>query len=233
MKHPVLKVAALIAALSMPAMAQIEDDADYLGGASPAYGGPSQNVRPIIGITRKADFLTVMVSFTSDSRDANTRKQEIHTMLLTALDRAKSSGLELATGTPVLLPLTKENYQSVALTWAGREDTSKADIMIKVPLAGTAGEASKRISEFAQNLPRNGRGIISNSYGYTLAIRNPNQYRADIVKAIADDVRRNAEIFGPDYRASIEGLDKPVAWAQVNSTDMFLYLPYSYRIVAK
>lgn len=236
MQHVLIKAALLATMLSAPLMSQdVEDNsaADYLAAAAPNYGGQVQNVRPLIGLTRKADFLTVAVSFTSDTRDASIRKQEIHAMLLAALDRAKTSDMELATGSPVLLPLTKDNYQSVSLTWAGREDTSKADIIIKVPLTATAAEASKRISAFVQALPRNGRGAISNSYGYTLAIRNPNRYRTDIVKAIADDVRRNAEIFGPDYRGVIDGLDKPVAWTQVSSSELFLYLPYNYRVVAK
>jgi hypothetical protein len=236
MQHPLLKAISLAIICATPAIAQDIDDsqpADYLAGGSPAYAGQPQNVRPLVGITRKADFITVMLSFTSDTRDAETRKQEIHSMLLSALDRAKASGFELATGAPVLLSLTKENYQSVTLVWAGREDTSKADVMIKVPLSGTSAEASKKIDAFVRELPRKGRGMITNSLGYSLAIRNPNQYRTEIVRAIADDARHNAEIFGPDYRASVEGLDKPVAWAQVNSTDLFLYLPYSYRVLAK
>ncbi len=234
MKFLPLCILVLATAFAAPGVAQESDDsqdADYQAYSSQ----PQQSNFPLIGITRKADFLLVSVAFSSDTREGVTRESEIHKMLLAAIDRAKASGLELATNASILAPLTKSNYKAVPMGSAGRVDTSKVDILVKVALTGTAEEATKRIDDFVKNLPRNGRGSIANTYfkTHTLAVRNPGQYRSAIVKAIAEDVRRNAEMFGPDYRASVAGIDKSVAWMQVNSTDVFLYMPYSYRIFAK
>lgn len=233
MKSVFFYLSLLAVSVSSASLAQDSEPSDYLASPTANYSGRPDQAVPIIGLKRKADFVLVQISFSSDSRDATTRVQEIHTMLLAAIERAKAAGLELATGSPVLVPLTKANYVSVPLGYGGREDTSKADIFVKLPLTDTAKEAGKSVAAFVKDLPRNGRGTIANYSTNTLVVRNPQQYRATIVKAIAEDVRRNAETFGPDYRGSIDGLDKPVSWIQLNSTELFLYVPYSYRIMAK
>ena len=214
-----------------PALAQ--DSPDWEGTyLAPPQQSQQRGPPPVIGLKRRADFIVIMVTFTSDSRDALVRRQEIHAMLLDALGKSDAAGLGLATGSPVLVPLTRANYQNIALQYAGREDTSKADVMISVPLTGTPADAEKRVDSFLGSLKRSGRGTITKSYGTRMVgLRNPEQFRAQIVRLIADDVRANAEVFGPDYRGVVDGIDKPVLWSQVGEADVFLYLPYSYRIV--
>jgi hypothetical protein len=235
MKPAMHLAAALLGVLAAPTQAQdsgTSDGGDYLAGADARNSSQVPN-RPVIGLKRKADFIVVLVSFSSDSRDALVRTKEVHSMLAAALDSANGAGLELNSGAPTLMPVTKANYASLPMQWAGRVDTSKVDVFVKVPLSGTTADADKRIDTFIKALPRNGRGMIVKNLGRQLAIRNPEQYHSAIVAMVADDVRRNAAAFGPDYRGSIDGLDKPVLWIQSNDTDVFLYLPYSYRIIAK
>jgi hypothetical protein len=225
----------LIAAAMSSVQAQDSDpldNGDYLAGSDARNSNQNQS-RPVIGLSRKADYIVVPVSFTSDSRDSAVRTKEIHTMLAAALDKSPASGLELNSGTPILRPVTKENYKLLQMLWAGREDTSKVDILLKVPLTRTVAEVDKQVDAFIRSLPQSGRGTIVKSLSRQVAIRNPEQYRGAIVALIAEDVRRNAQAFGPDYRGAIDGLDKPVLWVQSNDTDVFLYLPYSYRIIAR
>lgn len=213
-----------------PLVAQDDDWGDtYI--ASPAQG--QRAVPPVVGLTRKADDLIMSVSFTSDTRDTLARTEEVHGMLLDALTKGTAAGVTLSTGSPVLAPLTRENYRSIAMGWAGREDTSKADVLVSVPLTTNAAEAEKRIDAFVKSLSRIGRGTIYKSGARMVGVRNPAQYRAQIVELIADDVRANAEKFGPDYRGVIDGIDQPVQWQQRGESEVFLYLPYSYRIVAR
>jgi hypothetical protein len=223
-----------LAASHSPVFAQVADESDegdYVADGNFRNAAQNSN-RPSIGIRRKADFIIFPVSFTSDSRDAAVRKQEIHAMLNSALERA-NGGIELTSGSPVLKRVTTANYQSLQMTWAGREDTSKVELFVKVPLATTADEAKKRVSAFIKAIPLKGRGTIDMGLVRQLAIRNPDQYRGAIIALVAEEVRRNAAVFGPDYRGSIDGLDKQVLWAQSSDIEVFLYLPYSYRIVSK
>lgn len=232
MRNLHLWLAACLCLTATPAFAQDSGDWDDTYLASPQQG-QQRGVPPVIGLKRRADFIVIMVTFTSDSRDALVRREEIHAMLLDALVKSDAAGLGLSTGSPVLVPLTRANYQNIALQYAGREDTSKADVMISVPLTGTPADAEKRVDSFLGSLKRSGRGTITKSYGTRMVgLRNPEQYRAQIVRLIADDVRANAAVFGPDYRGVVDGIDKPVLWSQVGEADVFLYLPYSYRLVA-
>lgn len=230
MRKALIGIVACLGLATAPLVAQDVDWGDtYI--ASPAPG--QRAAPPVVGLTRKADDLVMTVSFTSDTREALARTEEVHGMLLDALTKGTTVGVTLSTGSPVLAPLTRENYRSIAMGWAGREDTSKADVLVSVPLTTTADEAEKRIDAFVKSLSRIGRGTIYKSGARMVGVRKPEQYRAQIVQLIADDVRANAEKFGPDYRGVIDGIDQPVQWQQRGESEVFLYLPYSYRIVAK
>jgi hypothetical protein len=235
MKQIFLGLAAMATLISRPAVAQDNAAprvADYVVGTAQPPGG-----RPLFGVVRKADFVAFQVSFISDTRDGNARKEEVFGMISAALAKAKAAGYEIATGSFVLIPVTLNNYREIPLQWAGREDTSKADLYIKMPLTGSIAETEKSVKSFIGQLSGKGRGTIQKGGGRLLAIRNPELYRASIIAMIAEDAKANAAIFGPDYRASVEGLDKAVAWNKANEdvtdVNVFLYVPYSYRIFAR
>jgi hypothetical protein len=230
LKH--LLFSAFVFTLAQPSIAQDandSDDRDYLA----TNNTNSSAAQPVIGLQRKADFVVVQVSFSSDTRDATARKNEIHTMLKAALDQAGSAGFQLNSGNPVLKPITKANYKDLPIAWAGREDTGQIAVQVTVPFTTTIVDVNKRIDAFVKTLPRTGRGEIVRLVGQQLGVRDPKQYRSAIIALIAEDVRKNAARFGPDYRGSVVGLDKGVLWVQKNDSEVFLFLPYSYRIFAK
>jgi hypothetical protein len=193
----------------------------------------AQQDRPVVGLRRQADSAVIQIAISSESRDEATRKREIHTMLLSALDRASAAGVELVVGNFELTPVTKANYQELPLVWAGRADTSKADLMVKAKLAGSTDAAQKRIDAFVKAIPRADRGAIDKTGSLTLTIINPDQYRDTIVKLIAENAQNYAAMFGADYAVQVSGIDGQVFWSQVSGTDVFLYIPYRYTIVPK
>jgi hypothetical protein len=236
MKPAYFLAAAILGAAVVPALAQ-DANAPGLGEvvvtANRSNARFAQQDRPVIGLRRKADSVVTSVAFTSDSRDAETRKREIHTMLLSAIDRAAAAGIELVTGNFELEPVTKANYEKLPLVYAGRVDTSKVDLMLKVRLTGSSGDAVKQINAFIKSTPASGRGTLDSYGGLLPTIINPDQYRDAIVKLVADDARLHATMFGPDYAVQVTGVDGQVAWSQVSPTDVFLYVPYRYTIVPK
>lgn len=189
-----------------------------------------QQDRPVVGLRRQADGAVIAVSISSDSRDAETRKKEIHAVLLAALGRAGGAGVELVSGGYQLEPVTKANYTELPLQWAGRADTSKVDLLVKTRLAGSATATAKRLIDFVKAIPKSDRGVIDMTGSLTLTIVEPDQYRDQVVKLIAEEATRNAAIFGPEFRYNISGIDSQLSWTQVSSTDVFLYLPYRYTI---
>ena len=193
----------------------------------------AQQDRPVVGLRRQADAVVLQLSIASDSRDPETRKREIHAILLAALDRAAAAGLDLVTGGFELTPVTKASYQDLPLVSAGRVDTSQATLMVKVKLAGSITAAEQRLDAFIKSVPRTGRGTIDKVGGLSLTIVNPDQYRDAIVQLVADNARHHAAMFGPDYAVQASGVDGQVSWSQVSGTDVFLYVPYRYTIVPK
>ena len=193
----------------------------------------AQQDRPVVGLRRQADAVVLQLSIASDSRDPETRKREIHAILLAALDRAAAAGLDLVTGGFELTPVTKASYQDLPLVSAGRVDTSQATLMVKVKLAGSITAAEQRLDAFIKSVPRTGRGTIDKVGGLSLTIVNPDQYRDAIVQLVADNARHHAAMFGPDYAVQASGVDGQVSWSQVIGTDVFLYVPYRYTIVPK
>lgn len=190
----------------------------------------AQQDRPVVGLRRQADAAVVPVSISSDTRDETTRKKEIHTVLLAALDRAPGTDIELVSGTVQLSPVTKANYLELQFQYAGRVDTSKIDVMLRVKLAGSAAVAEKKLIDFIKAISGSGRATIDKTGGLTLTIVNPDQYRDEIYRRIAAGANRAVGFYGADYAVNVSGLDRAVAWSQVSNTEVFLYIPYGFSV---
>ena len=189
--------------------------------------------RPVIGLRRQADSAVQSVAFTSDSRDEPTRKREIHAMLLAAIDRAGGAGVQLVTGDFELVPVARANYGELVFQSGNRPDTSVINLMVKAKLAGSTGSAQKRIDDFVRTVPPSGRALLEKRGSLTLTIINPDQYRDEIVRLVADGAKKSAGFFGPEYGVDVTGLDQELAWAQVSGTEVFLYIPYRFTIKPK
>lgn len=191
---------------------------------------------PVIGLQRLADYAVQAVSVTGDTRDSARRHDEIYAMIKGAIELAKKRGLiELATGQLVVEPLTLENYRSLTLTSDGRPDSDMTTFLVKTKL--TKGVDSKaaleRIDAFIKAVPAVGRALMKQTGDLTLSVVSPDQYRGAIIDLVAADAKATAARMGPDYAVTIDGLDRPVEWSRASLTDVFLYVPYSYRVVPK
>jgi hypothetical protein len=235
MKSKFLAAGAVFAAVASTALAQ--NAAPPLGEVAVTanrYSAPyAQQNRPVVGLRRRADSAVMRLTISSDSRDEADRTREIQTMLAAALDRAGAAGVELATGSFELLPVTQANYKTLPLMPAGRADTSRVDLMLKVKLTGTATDAQKRMIDFAAAIPKTGRGVVEPATGFTLTIVDPDQYRDQIVQLVAESARKYSAMFGADYGVQVNGIDGQIAWSQVSPTEVFLYIPYSYTVVPR
>jgi hypothetical protein len=236
MKAPIFLAAAILMTTAVPTRAQDAKDGglgEVVVTANRLNARYAQQDRPVVGLRRQADSVVLQISISSDSRDEATRKKEIHTVLLGALDRAAAAGVELVIGSFELGPVTKANYQDLPFQYGGRVDTSKVDLMVKVRLAGSAIAAEQKINAFIKSVPGSGRGVVDRTGALTLTIVNPDQYRDAIVTLVAENARHYAGMFGPDYAVQVSGIDGQIFWSQVSPTDVFLYVPYRYTIVPK
>ena len=102
----------------------------------------------VVGLRRTADSAIQPVQFTSDSRDEDMRKREIHAMLEAAIRRADGAGVELVTGEFELTKLTLANFKDLVFGRGQRPDTSEIELYVKASLAGSVGSAQGRIDNF-------------------------------------------------------------------------------------
>ncbi len=187
----------------------------------------------VIGLRRMADSAVQEVLITSDSRDENTRKKEIRSMMESAIRKASGTSIELVVGDFELHPVTLANYQDIALGKGSRPDTSQISFYVKSKLGGSPGSAQDRIDAFIGSVPTNGRSLIEPLGDLTLTIINPDQYRDQIVKLIAAESTKYAGYFGADYGVDVGGLDGQIHWAQASLSEVFLYIPYRFSIKPK
>lgn len=188
---------------------------------------------PVIGLRRQADLAVQSVSITSDSRDEAVRKQEIHTMLASALAKADAAGVELVSGGFELTPITTANYRDLIFAYGGRPDTSQVSFFVKAKLAGSTGSAQSKIDNYIRSIPASGRSLVEKRGELTLTIINPDQYRDQIVQLVAKEALKNAGFFGADYAVNVSGLDQQLKWSQVSGTEVFLYIPYRFAVEPK
>lgn len=240
MKRSGTAAAALLALLAPAAQAQQADPAAQTSGLGEVMvsgnrlNAPyAQQDRPVIGLRRRADSAVMTLYIASDTREAATRTQEIYTVLLAAMDKASATGLELVSGGVPIQRVTRDNYKLLPLLGAGRVDTSQVQVLVKARLDGSASATEARLRTFITGLKGTGRATVSTPGGIALTVINPDQYRDDIVRLVAEEAKRNAAIFGPDFTFSLTGIDGQLAWSQVSSSEVMLYIPYRYTILPK
>ncbi len=189
-----------------------------------------QQDRPVVGLRRTADAVVMQFWISSDTRDADTRKREIHAVLLSALARAASAGMEIVQGTGQVQPVTKANYVDIPILSGGRVDTGRIEVMVKTKLTGSSAAAEARLRDFIKALPKSGRGVTEGPGTIWLTVVDPDQYRDAIISLVAQDAKRVAAAFGPNFTFNVAGVDGQVGWSQISSTEVFLYLPYRYTV---
>ena len=211
---------------------------------------------PVIGLKRLADSAVRNIEIVSDSREEAMRKREVQAMLLAAIDRAQSEGFSLVTGRLELVEVTRANWQDQFPELAGKakpdddddddyddddenegqlayEDdgsTTAIRLKVKTKLDGSINNAQQKIASFTKGVPVTGRSLIVPKGGLALTIKNPDQYRDEIYKRIAAGAKHAVSFYGPDYSVEVTGLDGDIAWQQVSNTEVFLYIPYSFKV---
>jgi len=232
----------LLALLPAPALAQDLNAGEVVvtgARARQTYIDPRTNTAieteedasglPSVGMRRRADFALLPVIVAGDTRELEQRRAEILTMVRSALDLARRSGVELAIGDFFVVPLTTENYRTLIFRGDGRPDSERVAFFVKTRLGASADEANQaitRLEQFVRSVPAAGRAEMRAAGPLTLSIVAPDQYRSQILDLIAEDARAIAGRFGPQQQVEAHGLDRPVEWRRAGVTEVFLYIPH-------
>ena len=231
-------VTGALAAALVPTAAAAQDEASIVVTGSRDRGDYDEyydEEQSAIGLTRKADHFVKPIFVNSDSRDLATRRTEVTAMLQDMMRLADKQGIVLVAGDYRLMPLTAETLANLSYANGNRPDTTRVKIYARLPIGGAyAGvrEVDAAIAAFVKAVPATGRSYIETG-GTDLAINNPQSYRGAVLKAVADEAKRYAAMFGPDYGVEIRGLDSELFFKQASETEVFLYIAHSFVIRPK
>src|SRR5688572_6440895 len=146
-----VRIALLLAvALPAPAAAQDLNEGEIVVTASrarPTYIDRRTNAAveteedasalPSVGLRRRADFALLPVRIAGDRGERDARRDEILTMVRSALERARGAGIELAIGGFFVVPLTADNYRTLVFQGDGRPDSERVMFFIKTRLGAS------------------------------------------------------------------------------------------------
>lgn len=232
-------MAALIAPAGLAAQNAAQDDGAVIVTGSRAgqssYDKYYDGTQSAIGLTRTADNFVKPIYINSDSRDPATRGSEVTAMLEATIRLAAREGIALVAGDFKLVPLTDETLKDLSYGTGTRPDTTRVKIYARLPVGGKfarVDEVDQAIAAFVKTVPVTGRSYIETG-GTDLAINNPQSYRGAVVKAIADEAKRYAAMFGSDYGIEIRGLDSELFFKQASGTEVFLFIEHNFVIRPK
>jgi len=230
MKKYLLALAVIAGAFSAaPALAQESLETVVVTGARAEYD--AQTV-PHVVLVRRADHVITKVRVVCDTRELSKRRQELKDTLRSMIREAGKSGtISLGVGNEIIADLTDKMLDKVIEPDA-RADTSVAIVVVKTRVAkdDLYDDATGRIERFIESTPKSGRTEILRESRWDLTIIGPEQYRAELIAKIADDAKKTAAPFGPDYQVRIEGLQHPIEWYQKGPLDLALYIPYALTV---
>lgn len=236
MKSAILAIAAAAIALTtpMPTLAQDADTIIVTGSRIERddYDEYYDDQQAAIGLTRKADYFVKPILVSSDSRDADTRRAEVTAMLRATIARAEAQGINLVAGRYRLSALTAESFDDLEFGRGSRPDTTQVQIYARLPVGGRfdrVEDVDELVSGFTKAIPVTGRSYIE-TRSTVLAIDNPEGYRGAVVRAIADEAKSYAAMFGPGYGVEVRGLDSELYFKQASETEVFLYINHSFVI---
>lgn len=190
------------------------------------------DIAPSVVLVKRADHLITRIRAVCDTRDADQRRNELKATLRNMIAEAhRSQTLSLSVGDTVLSELKESSFDDIIEPDA-RPDTSRAYVVVKTSILpdDTLESATARVKDFIARTTKVGRTELLADNRWNLTLIGPEQYHDQIVALIAAQSKKTADLFGPGYGVSIDGLEHTVDWYQKGSLDLALYIPYTLHV---
>jgi hypothetical protein len=190
---------------------------------------------PFVTLAKRADNLITTVRVVCDTRDLSQRKQELKATLRSMVKAAPGAGVELGLAGEEVIGRFDETMLDAVIRADVRPDTSVALLVVKTKVAptDTFDAATGRITAFAEKTAKAGRTEILPNQDWNLTLIGPQRYRGEVLALVADDARKVAGTFGPDYAVTAEGLQLPLSWYQSGPLVLALYVPYKLTVTPR
>ncbi|MDQ0465471.1 hypothetical protein QO010_003260 [Caulobacter ginsengisoli] len=188
---------------------------------------------PQVAVIHRADNLIIQVKVVCDTREKGQRLEELKATIRNVLkEAAKDPRIDLGQDSDEIIGGFDESLLDEMILPDGKPDSSYASFIVKTSIAkdDTYRTATGRLESFIKRVGKVGRTEILAVGGFELTLIGPAQYRPAVIAAIAEDARKSAAAFGPDYQVKAIGLEHSLAWYRAGPLDLALYIPYRLEI---
>ena len=187
---------------------------------------------PAISLTRRGDYLLQSITLINDTRDADTRRDELH-RTIAGLVATAGTRYRVLHGDSYPLVLDRGNYRVEVAEDGKRPDVSRVELRLRHELgdASIDGEQIVRdLRDFARKADVVGRTEIELAGDTALGMNRPERYRYELIAAIAEDSKRIASMLGDSCRIELDGLNTRIDWERVGAIELLLYVPYTMLV---
>ena len=215
----------LLTVAALPALAGISS-----GSGDLVVLALSEPRRVAVALTMPADFVSVPIRVISDQKNTATAYEESRQAIELISKTAKEKG-QFRTSTGVVTLSQREGGSGISSgSWS--RPAAAADIYLLVPFTKerdnifAAGAEAARFVE-ALHLPGKARCELGT---LRLAVENPEQHRAKLLRQIAQEATKTRDAFYTDASIKIDRLESSVMVRQADDRNVELFLDYSLSI---
>ncbi len=188
---------------------------------------------PAVTVIRRADNLIIEVKVVCDTRENGQRLDELKATIRNVLkEAAKDPRIALGQDSDDIIGGFDETKLDEIISADTKADTSFTTFILKTNVTkdDTEATATGRIEAFIKRVAKVGRTEILEVGGFDLTLIGPSQYRGAVIAAVAEDARKAAAAFGPDYQVKAIGLEHALNWYRAGPLDLALFIPYRLEI---
>jgi hypothetical protein len=195
---------------------------------------------PHVSLKKRADFVVEDLFVESDTRELDTRRNEL-------MQTLNDLGRRAAAGGPVTIAILEESEDEggdtrvkpfsvsvaeEAIRSGSRPDTSRVELLIRTAVSAddTIESVEERFDSFVRGLPKPGRVSLSTGDAQ-LTLVSPAQYREEVIAAIGQDARAILGALGPGQAVELEGLENQLAWRRTGDLELTVFLPHRLKVV--
>lgn len=227
------RVALLVATFTVCVSAGAQGDLEEVLVTASRISGNSYYDTPVVTISKTADFMTQSITLVNDSRSPERRPAELIKTIENMMNAAKKlKGIELSYGEGFLTPVVID--EDILRTIENDEDDEISGISIVAKVAVDKGRSTRQqiadLNKFIDNAKLDGRTEIETYGDVGLSIINPQQYRTELLKSIASENKRMAQLMGDDCTIKISGLENRLQWVRGSIDELKLYVDYSTEV---
>lgn len=191
---------------------------------------------PAVTLKKQGDFLVQDVKMINDTRDKKMREKEIRETLLALAESAKKQGdMQLSYGDEFLRTLDPKDKSLVFTEDRSRADTSYFYFSVKQKINPqiSAVEQEASLEKFIKSAKKTGRTELDLSGEADLSIVNPEKYRYEVIKKIAEENNTLRQAIGQSCDIQLDGISNRVKWQRSGIIDLVIYIPYRTQLLCK